>query len=45
MNIEIDAKIANVLEKDFRKFKSRLFDMEDGFYEEYSGDYSYVFEK
>ena len=38
MNIEIDATIANVLDKDFRKFKSRLFDMEDGFYEEYKNN-------
>jgi len=34
MNIEIDATIANVLDKDFKKFKSRLFDLEDSFYEE-----------
>jgi len=38
MNIEIDATIANVLDKDFRKFKSRLFDMEDSFYEEYKNN-------
>lgn len=38
MNIEIDSTIAHVLEKDFRKFKSRLFDMEDSFYEEYKNN-------
>ncbi len=38
MNIEIDATIANVLDKDFKKFKSRLFDMEDSFYEEYKNN-------
>lgn len=38
MNIEIDATIANVLDKDFKKFKSRLFDLEDSFYEEYKNN-------
>ena len=38
MNIEIDATIANVLDKDFKKFKSRLFDMEDSFYQEYKNN-------
>tara|TARA_Y100001963_G_C6749456_1_gene433369 strand:+ start:977 stop:1345 length:369 start_codon:yes stop_codon:yes gene_type:complete len=35
MNVEIDATIAHVLEKDFKKFKSRLFDLDDTFYEDY----------
>lgn len=38
MNIEIDGKIANVLEKDFKKFKSRLFDLEESLYEEYKNN-------
>lgn len=38
MNIEIDATIANVLDKDFKKFKSRLFDLEDSFYDEYKNN-------
>ena len=38
MNIEVDGKIANVLDKDFKKFKSRLFDLEDSFYEEYKNN-------
>tara|TARA_R110000796_G_scaffold244357_1_gene367399 strand:- start:882 stop:1250 length:369 start_codon:yes stop_codon:yes gene_type:complete len=38
MNFEIDGKIGNILEKDFKKFKSKLFDLEDGFYEEYKNN-------
>ena len=38
MNIEVDCKIENVLDKDFKKFKSRLFDMEDSFYQEYKNN-------
>jgi len=38
MNFEIDTKIANVLEKDFRNFKNKLFDLEDSFYEDYKNN-------
>jgi len=38
MDFEIDEKIADVLEKDFRNFKNKLFDLEDSFYENYKNN-------
>tara|TARA_R110002020_G_scaffold452722_2_gene667241 strand:- start:629 stop:997 length:369 start_codon:yes stop_codon:yes gene_type:complete len=35
MDFVMDGKIAHVLEKDFKKFKSKLFDSDESFYEEY----------